>query len=42
LDVNVENLVVLKNIANAFKMEKNVEIFVNAGTVIMERCERKR
>lgn len=35
LVVNVENLVVQKNIANVFRMVKNVDLSVNALIVVM-------
>jgi hypothetical protein len=34
-DVSVEKLIVLKNIANVFKVETFVEYFVNAKTAII-------
>ena len=34
-DVSVEKLIVLKNIANVFKVETSVEYFVNAKTAII-------
>lgn len=34
-DVSVEKLIVLKNIANVFKVEASAEYFVNAKTVII-------